>query len=366
MNHRPVLPVLMLICTLTLCPVPGYASDAPPSVPDMPEGAEHPMNREEPSSVVATPQTLKTAVKQTTGLISTRISQAVSTAPETGKKFRKPIFGFHEYGTGLSAGDDEQNIGLGVWGNMSFTNSEDEHFESQSDFDLYNFLTGIDYKITDKMIAGVSFSYEDMDGPTYYNAGNMAADGFTISPYFAAMLTNYLSFDVTAGFSRISIDQDRNRNGLFGPDIISSSLDAERMFIASNLNGYYSVRRWNLSANLEYLYAEDDQDAFRESNGNEVPSVTIHFGQISLGSEVSYSFDSVEPYLNLAYEYDTVYDENVLGTAYTDYDCDGFVLGGGLRFLLFSVLQGDIQFSSILARDEYEEYSLTGNLRFDF
>jgi hypothetical protein len=374
MNHGGRVMILGVIMVLAVSVNWVCAEeDNPPAIPDMPTGVHQDIETDdETPTEVSTPQTLKTTVKQTTALISSRISQVVAPVPEAGRKFRKPIFNLsaNEYGTGISAGDEEQQK-FGLWGNFALTGSESEYSLTESDFDLYNFIIGTDYKFTDKIVAGLSLSYELLDGTTAYNAGDMELDGFTLSPYFAVLINDFLSFDISAGYSWVNIDQKRNKDGskVPGQGTISSSLDAERMFISVNTSSYYIKDRWILSANLGYLYAEEDQDAYRETNSNKVPENTVRFAQVSIGTEISYAFDSTEPYLNLGFEYDTTYDEEIgVGEEKVeiDHDPSGFVVGGGLRFLMFSFLQGDIQASKIFGRNDYDEYSVMANLRFEF
>ncbi|MEE4355146.1 MAG: autotransporter outer membrane beta-barrel domain-containing protein, partial [Desulfococcaceae bacterium] len=187
------------------------------------------------------------------------------------------------------------------------------------------------------------------------------------------------------GYSWISIDQKRKAKNDAGDDYlgydISSSPDTERYFIALNANGYYKMDKWNFTGTLGYIYAEEEQDAFAESDGTRVSASTVELGQIYLKAEASYSFDSVEPYLNLGYEYDTTYDDENSSTfgKFIEYkdgasrereeeniDKDGFTAALGLRYLLLKTLQGDLQAAGIFGRDNYDEYTISLNLRYDF
>ncbi len=356
----------------------GIANDGPPKEMEMPTGIREATYHIEKtsSSVVAAPQTLKTAVKQTTALISKRISNVIAPVPAGGKKFQKPIFGFNmdDYGMGLSAGDREQKFG--IWGNFAITGSDDEHAITESDFDLNNYIIGIDCRFTPKTVAGLSLTYETLDGTTKYNAGEMDSDGFTLSPYFAVLIADHFSIDLSAGYSWINVDQNRNQERRIEPgrDVIKSSLDSERMFVSANANGYYAVDRLNLSGNVGYLYAQEEQDPFTETDdinySRDVSSNKIQFGQLNVGGEIGYAFDSWEPYFNAAFEYDTSYDKDIStygqDISDVDYDRSGFTVGGGFRFLIFNALQGDVQATKVLARENYDEHSVMGNLRFEF
>ncbi len=355
----------------------GGDTPCPPDPPPFPVGYPP-----KPESEERSPQRLKVNVRQISGSLGNHGSQAVAPGAGEGDIFRKPIFQLGANGnmTGLSAGDmGEMLKGLGVWGNFSYTSTEDDSQNTKSDADLYNFIIGADYRIKDNMVAGLSFTYEDMDTTTDFNKGNVTSDGFTIAPYFAMLINEYFGFDVNAGYSWISIDQKRKAKNDAGDDYlgydISSSPDTERYFIALNANGYYKMDKWNFAGTLGYIYAKEDQDGFIEIDGTKsekVSASTVELGQIYLKAEASYSFDSVEPYLNLGYEYDTTYDDENSSTfgKYEKYednlDKDGFTAALGLRYLLLETLQGDLQAAGIFGRDNYNEYTISLNLRYDF
>lgn len=344
----------------------------PPGPPPMPDAPTYRIE-DEPSSVVTAPQILKTAVKQTTMQISKRIANVI--APRSSVRTHKPSISLDadEYGMGISAGDSEQKFG--IWANFAITDSKDDRLlyttnsggqriftPSNSRLDLYNYIFGMDYKITSNIVTGVALSYENMDGTTGYNSGDIESDGITVSPYFAASIGDFFSFDLTAGYSWIDIEQTRTDNDRK----ISSSPESKRIFFAANTNLYHSISNWNLTGNVGYLYAEDEQDAFKESDGTTVSSSTTKYGQITAGGEISYVITRAEPYLSIAYEYDTTYDDDISGNEYADYDRNGIVVGAGLRFLMTDSLNGDFQFSKVYSRNDYNEFSFMYNLRFDF
>ena len=313
------------------------------------------------------PQRLKLNIKQITGPIGSRSAQAVE--PGSDDTFRRPIFSgtATESLTGLSAGDFVESLSdkLGIWANLSYITSEDDSPQTRSDADLYNFIVGSDYRLSDRMIVGLAFTYEDMDRTTDYNSGEVQSDGFTLSPYFAMLINDYFGFDLNTGYSWTSLDQVRRDEGYS----ISSSPDAERFFVNLNANGYYYIDNWNIGATLGYIYAKEDQDAFGDSSGIRYSASTVKLGQAYLNAEASYAFESIEPYLGLGYEYDMTYDENkdTFGAAKDeDFDSDGFTFALGARFLLLDTLQGDFGFTGVFSRENYSEYGVALNVRYDF
>lgn len=255
---------------------------------------------------------------------------------------------------GLSAGD--ASMRHGIWTNIAYTSSEDDNLITESDMDINSYIIGYDYKLNDRMAIGVSVTYEAIDADLNFNSGSLDGDGYTVAPYFTMLLTDYLAMDVIAGYAIVDYDQDRN----FGT--VTSSVDADRQFAQFALNGFHYIDQWSLNINLSFLYAHEGQDSYTESDGTKIKSNNIDFSQLSLGTEMAYSFKYAEPYITLAYERDTQYTK-ISGTSYDKSGGDG---GIGCRMFFNDQLSGDIYGSTKFGRDDYDEYSILGNLRYDF
>jgi hypothetical protein len=255
---------------------------------------------------------------------------------------------------GLSAGD--ASMKHGIWTNIAYTSSEDDNLITESDMDINSYILGYDYKLSDSMAIGVSVTYEDIDADLNFNSGSLEGDGYTIAPYFTMLLTDYMSMDIIAGYALVEYNQDRN----FGT--VTSSVDADRQFAQFTVNGFHYIDQWSFNLNLSFLYAHEGQDSYTESDGTKIKSNNIDFSQLSIGTEVAYGFKYVEPYITLAYEQDTQYVE-ITGTSYDKNGGDG---GVGCRMFFSDQLSGDIYGSTKFGRDDYDEYSVLGNLRYDF
>ncbi len=255
---------------------------------------------------------------------------------------------------GLSAGD--ASMKHGIWTNIAYTSSEDDNLITESDMDINSYILGYDYKLSDSMAIGVSVTYENIDADLNFNSGSLEGDGYTIAPYFTMLLTDYMSMDIIAGYALVEYDQDRN----FGT--VTSSVDADRQFAQFSVNGFHYIDQWSFNLNLSFLYAHEGQDSYTESDGTKIKSNNIDFSQLSIGTEVAYGFKYVEPYITLAYEQDTQYVE----TTGTSYDKNGGDGGVGCRLFFTDQLSGDFYGSTKFGRDDYDEYSVLGNLRYDF
>ncbi len=323
-----------------------------------------------------TPALLQSSVKQTTSMISSRIKRVI--IPHTLFKERSTDSPTHESNLvpkpeqtarrlsdiikvsvsndtiGLSAGD--ASMRHGIWTNIAYTSADNDNSATESSMDINSYIIGYDYKLSERMAMGVAVTYEQVDADLDFNNGDLDGDGYTMAPYFAMLLTDYLAMDIIAGYGIVDYDQNRD----FGAT--KSSVDAERQFVQFSINGFHYIEQWSFNTNLNFLYAHESQDSYIESDGTRVKSNNVEFSQLSVGLEVAYGFKYVEPYFTVAYEYDTQYDE-ISGA---NYDRNGGDGGLGCRLFFSDQLSGDMYGSTKLGRDDYDEYSILGNLRYDF
>jgi outer membrane lipase/esterase len=295
------------------------------------------------------PVLLKSSVKQTATMISSRVSGVLRTNLLTGD-----VASVSSDNSGLSAGDAPLNHGM--WLNIGYTSVDDDDTVTEAETDITTYIVGYDFKISDRMALGVAVTYEKTDGDLDFNNGDLDGDGYTIAPYFTMLLSDNLSMDVIAGYGVVDYDQDRN----FGA--VKSSVDADRQFFEFTVNGFTNVEQWNFTGHCSFLYAHESQDSYTESDGTRNNDNNVDFAQLFAGIEVAYQFESVEPYAVFDFEWDVQYDD----IAGADYDDTGGNGGIGCRFFFSDQLSGDIYGSTRFCRDDYDDYSIVGNLRYDF
>lgn len=315
-----------------------------------------------PSSVVTSTQTLRTAVTQTSKMIAGRISNIISPSPRVSKSGQNDFAGLEYYPgysdgivTGLSAGDVSPKFG--IWGNASYTKTKDSSAVANSDSDLILMMLGTDYKITSSMLVGFALGYEHSKSDTYFNDGEMDGDGYTLIPYFAYLVNEYISFDLTAGYSWVDYDQYRMANGIK----IKSEPDSKRWFFASAIHAYKNIGNLNITGNLGYTMSHESTDAFTENQGDKIDENSIDLNMINVGMETSYIIDIFEPYFAVNYTYDTKYE-----SLFENYDRDSFLLSVGSRIQWTDFLSSELSWSKVLGRDDQSEDSFMLNIRFEF
>ena len=329
-------------------PLSEYTSELPlePGTPTEPSPEPvdpEPQPEEETPAEATITQTLRASVSVVTDMISGRISQLISP---------KRIAMLQGTETGLAAGDTAS--GLAVWANISYTDFADSKAATESESNFSMAMLGMDYRLNDNMVVGCVMGYEDTESKTRYNAGWIDTDGLTIGPYFAWLINENFSIDLSAGYSWLESDQLRNST-------VSSDFDSERYFYSANLHGYYDINNFNFVATVGYTFANNDADSYTENNGNRVASLDTDLGTIGVGGEVAYNGDHIQPYVNATYNYDTEYDD--YGNSY---DRDAVNVGIGFRVQITESLTGDFQASSMLGRSSQEETSLMANVRYAF
>jgi outer membrane autotransporter protein len=254
--------------------------------------------------------------------------------------------------TGLSAGD--RNVGLNIWINGGYVDSDDSQIVAPWDSKLYTFMVGGDKSLTDAVSLGLALTYENLDMETIFNNGDLDSTGLTLSPYLAMQFSDIITGDIIVGYSRLSSDQNRNA--------VMSSYDSDRIFWSVNLNAFKSYDAWNVSATLGYTQTTEDQDAYTEG-GFPIGANELKIGQLSLGGEVGYQIKNFEPYLSAAVEKEVKDDIRVGGGEYDDL---GYLVGLGVRYMSPGGLTAELNVDTTQGRDDLDEYSVMLNLRMSF
>jgi len=310
--------------------------------------------------------TVETSRQQIT-LITSTLSNAILNA-FLGRTGGRSVAGnfYHEGRTGLNAGELLGNIG--VWGSFNYNNLDDEFLNTRYDSTTRSFLVGADTQPMENMIAGLAFGYEDSDVDTLFNSGEQDRDGFTVAGYLGYLINDYFSIDVSAGYSGVDIDQFRTATGI-DPNFaagsrVNSEVDADRLFIAGNLNGFWSYNNWILMAQAGYLRAEEDHDSYTETSGVTsvvVPSRDFDLGQWHVGANVAYDYRSfLEPYFSVSYLNEDTRERVVAapGQVQPDNDDDEVLFTLGMRYFGTQGITGDIQYNISSGREDIDNSNL--------
>ena len=259
-----------------------------------------------------------------------------------------------------------------LWFGTTFTEFDNDFSRTKHDGNAQLLLLGFDYTKSDRYIFGVSMSYETSKITTEFNLGDQQIDGYSINPYFAYLISDAWSVDLSLGFGSFDTDQMRTIGELdVGPPIVvnaaavTSDFTTDRDFVSTNLT--YAVPRgnWYLTGWLGFLGATQDQESYTESDGTRVDAEELDFERWSLGGEAAYGHRIGETYFSLIYDKDEEVNEIEFDSGeQPENDDDSWLATIGWRYFGGNVVAG-IELSSRQGADDSSENSISSTLRID-
>jgi hypothetical protein len=316
----------------------------------------------EASTAITNVAVLRVAVTQTANLIGSRISSALKGMSRGLQVSHNGIS--YEKNTGLAAGDGV--IPYGAWVSYSYSDFDNDLSSTAFDGNNHTVLGGIDFAPWESTILGIAVGYEDSDIDTTFNLGELETDGYTIAPYFGALLTDTWSVNFSFGYSDLEYDQFRTDPTTGGR--VTSSPDADRWFGMFNLNGVTTYGNWILGGRVGTLWAKSEVDAFVESDTTAVAEARSKLGTLSIGGDAAYSFGEFEPFVSATYEYDYSMTEITVATGpQPDNDRDDVLFAAGVRYFgANNGISGNLNWTRRLGRSDFDEDIFTASIRVDF
>ncbi len=134
---------------------------------------------------------------------------------------------------------------------------------------------GSHFKVNSNLLVGamLQFDYLDQDD----GASNIKGKGWLIGPYF---VTKFPDHDVYVE-GRVLYGQSSNDVSPFGT--YTDQVDTERFLALLKVSGAMLYGKTTLMPKLQLAYTSDDQEAYRDSLGNLIPSQGIGWGQVEIG-----------------------------------------------------------------------------------
>ena len=113
--------------------------------------------------------------------------------------------------------------------------------------------------------------------------------------------------------------------------------------------------------------ARDTHGAFTESDGTSVGERQFNFGQFRIGGELAYGWDAWEPFVSALYQYDFEREDLVVaGAAQPANDNDDVNLGVGIRYFGTGGINGSLEYTTIVGREDFEADTITFSVRAEF
>lgn len=263
--------------------------------------------------------------------------------------------------TGIAGGDGL--AGWAGWGTLSFGRSENTFVGSLSDGNNQTLSLGLDRPISDKVTFGAALAIYHDSTDTIFNGGNTETTSVSLSPYAKFTLNDWLSADVSMGYSTVNTDQMRL---VFGAPV-TASYDASSYFVSANLDASKWYDTWLISGRLGITASESRRDAFVESNGTANAASTTHLTQASLSGTVGYWTEPFLLYLTGEYINDLHNDAPVVLGASTDSDEFRLTLGTHIYGQgKWKDVSGGFGITQSFGRTDKESTSAVMSLRFEF
>lgn len=257
-----------------------------------------------------------------------------------------------------------------LWIGTGFSLLKNSFSRTRYDGDAQMVVAGFDHTVSDTYILGAALGYQTSTLLTRFNTGDQRSKGYTFTPYFAYLISDALTFDLSLGYGKSSTSQSRAISDLAGaslqPLIYSSNFSSTSSFASANLTHATSVGQWNLTSGLGYLAAKQKQGSYTETPAGSVAGSTTSVRQWSLAGEAAYAHHESETYLGLAYEKMSNPDNFRFASGeQPSSDSDSFLLGLGWRHI-GKDLTANFAFTSRLGLANVTENGISTTIRGDF
>jgi outer membrane autotransporter protein len=300
------------------------------------------------------------------GVVSSTVASGIAGAVSSGLSGisisqASPTRFFEGGNRGSSAGAKEKKMGAWVLGSIS--DIENSNVNTAFDGDITNVVGGVDFRLTNKVSAGVAVSFEKADLDTTFNLGTFEVDGTSIIPYAAFALSDKLSADLSVGYSDLEFTTTRTTGGA----TVTGSYDGDRTTAGANLNYNSTANKLSVGASIGFQYVKEEHDGFTESNGTVVASNEVSIGQGRVSAKVGYNMGKVQPFLGVRYETEFwAPSDQIINGSTIETDTDGLVITGGLNLALSDAVSGSLSVSSYQERDDLDLYTVSGRIKVAF
>jgi hypothetical protein len=280
------------------------------------------------------------------------------------------------------AAGDPRTAPIGLWVSYNYVDATSDFASAGAtlgfESDGHSGLAGADRLFFgDRLLLGLSGGYTTLSADTVHNGGGEEHDGYTLAPYAALLLSDIFSIDASGGYA--ALDYDQHRVSPTDGTATRSSFDADRWFIAGNVNASVTRGSWLGSLRVGAAHASERQDAYAESGsaasalGGTLRSVRereIHLTQLVVGGEAAYSGSNVEPYVMVAYHNDLDREDDTgaggMPGAFSvvqPTDDDEVQLGLGLRCYTQRGVTATLEYLRVEGREDFDLDSVMATLR---
>jgi hypothetical protein len=281
------------------------------------------------------------------------------------------MLAYNDLASAAGGGSSGSTDSSSLWINSGYSLLKNNFSRTRYDGDSQMVVIGHDHTVSDTYIIGAALGYQTSTMLTRFNTGDQRSKGYTLTPYFAYLISDALTFDLSLGYGKSNTSQSRALAVLVaGPAveqwIITSEFASTQTFTSANLTHAATTGNWNLTSALGYLSAKQKQGAYTESIGTSVAGSSTKLSQWSLAGEAAYAHSDSESYLGVAYEKMSSPESFRFTTGeQPSSDSDSFLLSLGWRHIGKDLI-ANFAFNSRLGLANVTENGISTTIRGDF
>ncbi len=233
------------------------------------------------------------------------------------------------------------------WSDIRFADISDERYDRDSDTLARSLDMGLDRRITDDLVLGMSFSLEDSSTDAHSGSLDIDTEGFSFGPYAAYRLSKHWAIDASVTYGRYNNEVDLS--------VLGGDYDSERFSGQLSLHGQYKYGAYFIrpKASVNFAHVKSDGYGLHGSIFNfpvsvSLPGESYNYGVMEMSTEVSRFFRLPDghPFLVFAelgaqYEFERPNDGKILAGDLSEVTPSpwAFSLRSGFRMLLNDNLQ---------------------------
>ncbi|MCU7937682.1 MAG: choice-of-anchor D domain-containing protein [Candidatus Thiodiazotropha sp. (ex Dulcina madagascariensis)] len=308
-------------------------------------------------------------------------------------------YGNSSRGGGASADNPllASRLGVFITGDISTGSKDETDLESGLDFDTYGLTVGADYRITNQFILGGAVGYIDTEAELERNAGDLDAQGYSLSLYGTYYSEQNYFVDFSATYGKNDFDQQRSIIYQLGGLDVNQELTADydgdmfSLFIGSGYD--FNRGAWTFGPRADLEYIKSDVDGFTEETSDptapgggwatRIGETDQRWLTLNVGGRASYTHGTdwgvLIPYARLDWLHEFKEDAqiitahfvgdpggNAINIATDDPDRDYLRLRIGTSAQFQNGVVGFIDYGTILAQSDWSVHTISAGLRMEF
>jgi outer membrane autotransporter protein len=287
-------------------------------------------------------------------------------------------------------------LGFFVNGEINFGNHDTTGRESGFDFSTQGLTTGVDYRFTDQLVAGVAFGYTKSDSDIT-GGGKIDNDGYSINFYGTFYKNDNFYIDALYNFGRNNYDNERRIIYTVAStsvnQIATSSNRSHQHAVGLGAGYQFNKNAMTFTPNVRIDYTRTKINSFVEKMSNpnaagagwalaidsqKIQSLTLTFG-VQAEYAISRSWGVLIPHANLDLVYEFKDDphfitgrfvQDVSGETLTwtsdSIDQDYFNLGLGVMTQFTEGKSAFFRYEGTLGLKDIERHAIMAGIRLEF